>query len=77
VGTRSVDPDSSLTAEERPAAWFERALVSLALVLVVALIYQFIVGGVKIELANGRLIVDTSGFVYWWQIFTGQVTPPA
>jgi hypothetical protein len=43
-------------------------------VLVVALIYQFIVGGVKIELANGRLIVDTSGFAYWWQIFTGQVT---
>ena len=76
MGTRSVDPDSSLTPEERPAGWFERVLVSLALVLLVALIYQLIVGGVKIELANGRLIVDTSGFVYWWQIFTGQVTPP-
>jgi hypothetical protein len=76
LGTKGGDPDSMLTVEERPAGWFERVLVSLALVLLVALIYQLIVGGVKIELANGRLIVDTSGFVYWWQIFTGQITPP-
>jgi hypothetical protein len=75
LGTESGHPDASLSVEERPAGWFERVLVSLALVLLVALIYQFIVGGVKIEVANGRLIVDTSGFVYWWQIFNGQVTP--
>ena len=74
MGTKSVDPDASLTVEERPAGWLERVLVSVALVVTVALLYQLIVGGLKIEVANGRLIVDTSGFVYWWQIFTGQVT---
>jgi hypothetical protein len=65
----------SINIVVRPAGWFERVVVSVALVLLVALIYQLIVGGVKVELANGRLTIDPSGFVYWWQIATGQVTP--
>jgi hypothetical protein len=75
LGTKRGQPDASLSLEEGQAGLFERVLVSLALVLVVALIYQLIVGGIKIEVANGRLTVDLSGFVYWWQIVTGAVTP--
>ncbi len=75
LGTKRGQPDASLSLEEGQAGLFERVLVSLALVLVVVLIYQLIVGGIKIEVANGRLTVDLSGFVYWWQIVTGAVTP--
>jgi hypothetical protein len=75
VSSKRGQPDANLSVEEHQPGWFERVLVSLALVLVVALIYQFIVGGVKIEVANGRLTIDSSGFVYWWQIVTGAVTP--
>ena len=60
---------------EREASLLERALVSLGLVLVVALIYQLAVGGIKIELADGRLTIDASGLVYWWQVLTGAVSP--
>jgi hypothetical protein len=73
VSTERGHPNVSVTVVVRGAGLFERVLVSVALVLLVALIYQLIVGGVKIEVANGRLTVDPSGFVYWWQIFTGQV----
>jgi hypothetical protein len=75
LGTKRGHLDLSLDIEERQAGLFERVLVSVGLVLVVALIYQFIVGGVKIEVANGRLSIDPSGFVYWWQLVTGAVTP--
>lgn len=67
--------DVSVDVEPHEAGLFERVLVSVAIVLAVALIYQFIVGGVKIEVANGGLTIDASGFVYWWQIVTGAVTP--
>jgi hypothetical protein len=75
LGTKRGHLELSLDVEERQAGLFERVLVSVALVLLVALIYQLIVGGVKVELANGRLTIDPSGFVYWWQIVSGAVTP--
>ena len=73
--TKRGHPDVSIKIEVRPAGLFERALVSVVLVLMVALIYQLIVGGVKVELANGRLTIDPSGLVYWWHVVTGAVTP--
>jgi len=50
-------------------------LVSLGLVLVVALIYQLAVGGIRIEVADGRLTIDVTGFNYWGQVVTGVVSP--
>ena len=52
--------------------WLRPALISLGVVLAVALIYQLLVGGIKIDLAGGRLIIDASGFVYWWHLATGR-----
>src|SRR5712692_6730327 len=75
LSTKRGQPDVSITVVVHGAGLFERVLVSAALVLLVALIYQLIVGGVKIELANGRLTVDPSGLIYWWHIVTGAVTP--
>jgi hypothetical protein len=75
LSTERGQPNVSITVVVRGASLFERVLVSVALVLLVALIYQLIVGGVKIEVANGRLTVDPSGFVYWWHVVTGAVTP--
>jgi hypothetical protein len=75
LSTKRGQRDVSITVVVHGAGLFERVLVSVALVLLVALIYQLIVGGVKIEVANGRLTVDPGGFIYWWQIVTGAVTP--
>jgi hypothetical protein len=47
-------------------------LISFALVLCVALIYQLIVGGIKIEVTGGRLIIDPSGLAFWWHAVTGR-----
>lgn len=75
MGTKSEHLDRGVDVEERRASLFERVLVSVGLVLVVAVIYQLAVGGIKIEVANGRLTIDPTGLAYWWQIFTGAVTP--
>ena len=75
LGTKSDHLDRSVDVAERQASLVERVLVSLGLVLVVALIYQLAVGGIRIEVADGRLTIDVSGLVYWWQIFTGAVSP--
>ncbi len=74
MGTKSDHLDRSVDAAERQASVIERVLVSLGLVLVVAVIYQLAVGGIRIEAADGRLTIDVSGLVYWWQIVTGAVT---
>ena len=75
LDTKRGHTEVTVNVVVRQAGMFERVLVSLVLIVLVALIYQLIVGGVKVELANGRLTIDTSGFFYWWQIVTGQVTP--
>jgi len=75
LGTKRGHLELNLDVEERQTGLIERVLVSVGLVLLVALIYQLIVGGVKVELADGRLTIDPRGFVYWWQIATGVVTP--
>jgi hypothetical protein len=75
LDTKRGHPEVTVNVVVRQAGLFERVLVSVVLIVLVALIYQLIVGGVKIEVANGRLTVDPSGFVYWWQIVTGAVTP--
>ncbi len=75
MGTKSDHLDRGVDVVERQASLVERVLVSLGLVLVVALVYQLAVGGIKIELADGRLTIDASGLVYWWQVLTGAVTP--
>jgi hypothetical protein len=64
--------DVSIDIVERRGDWLRPTLVSLGLVLSVALIYQLIVGGIKIEIAGGRLIFDASGLVYWWHLATGR-----
>ncbi len=61
----SVDID-----ERRGDDWLRPALISVGLVLCVALIYQLLVGGVKIQVTGGRLIFDASGLVYWWGLVT-------
>ena len=40
------------------------------LVLLAALVYQLIVGGIRIEVTGGRLMVDPQGLLYWWQTVT-------
>jgi hypothetical protein len=57
-------------AERRRADWLRPALISVGLVVCVALIYQLIVGGVKVQVTGGRLIFDASGLVYWWSLVT-------
>jgi hypothetical protein len=74
LGTKSGQLDRGVDGQELRSSLLKRVLVSVGLVLVVALIYQLAVGGIKIEAANGRLTIDSSGFVYWWQIVTGAVT---
>jgi hypothetical protein len=64
--------DVSIDIVERRGDWLRPALISLGLVLSVALIYQLIVGGIKIEVASGRLIIDAGGFAYWWHLATGR-----
>ena len=61
----SVDID-----ERRGDDWLRPALISVGVVLCVALIYQLLVGGVKIQVTGGRLIFDASGLVYWWGLVT-------
>ena len=73
MGTKSGHLDRGV--DESQSSLLERLLVSLGLVVVVALIYQLAVGGIKIEVADGRLTIDVSGLVYWWQVFTGAVSP--
>jgi hypothetical protein len=60
----------SVDIEERRGDWLRPALISVGLVLCVALIYQLIVGGVRVEVTGGRLIFDASGLVYWWGLVT-------
>lgn len=44
--------------------------LAIALILVIALIYQLIVGGIRVEIVNGRFTVDPSGLTYWWHSAT-------
>ena len=74
LGTKSGHLDRGVDGAESQSSLLERLLVSVGLVVVVALIYQLMVGGIKIEPANGRLTIDVSGFIYWWQVVTGAVT---
>jgi len=60
----------SVDIDARRGDWLRPALLSVGLVLCVALVYQLLVGGVKIQLAGGRLIFDASGLVYWWGLVT-------
>jgi hypothetical protein len=64
--------DLSIDIDESGVDWLRPTLVSFGLVLFVALVYQLIVGGVKIEVTGGRLIIDPSGLVYWWHTITGR-----
>ena len=75
LGTKSGHLDRGVDGDESQSSLLERLLVSVGLVVVVALIYQLAVGGIKIEVADGRLTIDVSGLAYWWQIFTGAVSP--
>jgi len=75
LGTKSGHLDRGVDGDESQSSLLERLLVSVGLVLVVALIYQLTVGGIKIEPANGRLTIDASGLIYWWQVVTGAVSP--
>ena len=56
----------SVEIAERRGDWLRPTLISVVLVLCVALVYQLIVGGVKVQVTGGRLIFDASGLVYWW-----------
>ena len=75
MGTKSGHLDRGVDGAESQSSLLERLLVSVGLVVVVALIYQLMVGGIKIEPANGRLTIDVSGFIYWWQVVSGTVSP--
>jgi hypothetical protein len=60
--------DLSLDLESR-SSWFWLA-ASVSMVLLVAFIYQLIVGGIKVEVAGGRLMIDPHGLLYWWHTVT-------
>jgi hypothetical protein len=70
VGIKGGHIEVSVDIEERQGDWFRPALISVGLVLCVALIYQLIVGGVKVQVTGGRLIFDAGGLVYWWGLVT-------
>src|SRR5712692_7614324 len=72
VGTKRGHIDLSVDLEERRGYWFGPTLAGLGLVLVATLIYQLIVGGVKIEVTHGRLTIDPTGLFYWWHIVTSR-----
>lgn len=61
--------DLSLDIAEGRSSWFW-LWASLGMVLLVALIYQLIVGGIRIQVTGGRLMVDPQGLFYWWQSVT-------
>lgn len=67
MGIEGGQIDLSGDIQERQPHWLAPTLVGLGLALIAALIYQLIVGGVKIEVTNGRLTIDPSGLIYWWQ----------
>jgi hypothetical protein len=69
VGIKRGHTDLSLDIGEGRSNWFW-LLASLVTVFLAALVYQLIVGGVKIELNGGRLTVDPHGLFYWWQSVT-------
>ncbi len=72
MGTKRGHIDLSVDLEERRGYWFGPTLAGLGLVLVATLIYQLIVGGVKIEVTHGRLTIDPTGLFYWWHIVTSR-----
>ena len=45
--------------------------MAIALILAIALIYQLVVGGIRVEMANGRPTVDATGLIFWWNSATG------
>jgi hypothetical protein len=55
---------------EGRADWLRPTLLSVGLVLGVAIVYQLLVGGIKIEVTGGRLVIDANGLVYWWHLVT-------
>jgi hypothetical protein len=72
VSIKGGHTDVSIDIVEHRGDWLRPALISLGLVLSVALIYELIVGGIKVEVAGARLIIDASGLVYWWRLATGR-----
>jgi hypothetical protein len=67
MGTEGSPIDLSGDVQERQPNWLVPTLVGLGFALIAALVYQLIVGGVKIEVSGGRLTIDPSGLIYWWQ----------
>lgn len=60
----------SVEIGERGSDWLRPTLISVGLVLGVAIVYQLLVGGIKIEVTGGRLVIDLSGLIYWWHLVT-------
>jgi hypothetical protein len=69
VGIKRGHIDLSLDISEGRSNWFW-LWASLGMVLLAALIYQLIVGGIRIGVTGGRLMVDPQGLFYWWQSVT-------
>jgi hypothetical protein len=69
VGIKRGHIDLSLDIEEGRSSWFWLA-ASLGMVLLVAFVYQLIVGGIRIQVSGGRLLIDPQGLFYWWQTVT-------
>lgn len=69
MGIKRGHIDLSLDISEGRSSLFW-LVASLGMVLLVACIYQLIVGGIKIEVSSGRLMIDAHGLFYWWQTVT-------
>jgi len=67
VGTEGGQIDLGGDVEERQPDWLGPTLVGFGLALVMALFYQLMVGGIKIEVTGGHLTIDASGLLYWWR----------
>jgi len=71
VGTKRGHIELSVDFGEGYPDWLGPTLAGLGLALIVGLMYQLMVGGIKIEATGGRLTIDPSGFIYWWRTVTG------
>jgi hypothetical protein len=67
MGTEGGPIDLGGDVQERQPNWLVPTLLGLGFALIAALVYQLVVGGVKIEVSGGRLSIDPSGLIYWWQ----------